>query len=145
VIGSPGRRPVPGPAYNSGTVPRSGGASSRSFQPGVVGMRRTMLGGLVLAGLILAVGNPVPEIAVAQAKKDTKAAKDAKDRRDAKAGVIEISKGKDDKYRFFVRDGDGKLVAMSGPGGFETTKDAEAAIEHLKEVVAKAKAKVVDK
>jgi uncharacterized protein YegP (UPF0339 family) len=111
-------------------------------------MRKTMLGGLVLAGLILAVGSPVPEAAVAQAKKDTKAAKDAKDakdKRDAKAGVIEITKGKDDKYRFFVRDGEGKLVAMSGPGGFDTAKDAEAAIERLKEIIAKARAKVVDK
>jgi uncharacterized protein YegP (UPF0339 family) len=108
-------------------------------------MRKTLVGGLVLAGLILAVGTPVPEAAVAQAKKDTKAARDAKDGRDAKAGVIEITRGKDDKYRFFVRDGEGKLVAMSGPGGFDTAKDAEAAIERLKEIVAKARAKVVDK
>jgi uncharacterized protein YegP (UPF0339 family) len=105
-------------------------------------MRRTMLGGLVLAALILTVGNTVPDTAVAQAKKDTKA---AKDKRDAKVGVIEITKGKDDKYRFFVRDGEHKLLAMSGPGGFETPKDAEAAIEQLKEVVARAKVNVKDK
>jgi len=110
-----------------------------------------MLGGLVLAALILTVGNTVPGDAVAQAKKETKVGKDAKDKKDVKdkkdstAGVIEITQGKDEKYRFFVRDGDGKLLAMSGPGGFATAKEAEAAIDHLKDIVAKAKVNVVDK
>jgi uncharacterized protein YegP (UPF0339 family) len=105
-------------------------------------MRQTMLGGLVLGALILAVGSVPPEAAVAQAKKDDKAGKVKKD---PKAGVIEITKGKDDKYRFFVRDAGGKLLAMSGPGGFATTKDAEAAVDQLKEVVETAKVNVVDK
>jgi uncharacterized protein YegP (UPF0339 family) len=104
-------------------------------------MRRAILGGLVLAGLVVGVGTTMPDAVVAQAKKDDKAAKDKKDAK--AAGVIEITKGKDDKYRFFVRDADGKLLAMSGPGGFATTKDAEAAIATLKDVVGKAK--VVEK
>jgi uncharacterized protein YegP (UPF0339 family) len=112
---------------------------------GVVAMRKTMLGGLVLAALILTVGNTAPDTAVAQAKKETKAAKEAKDKRDARAGVIEITKGKDDKYRFFVRDGEGKLLAMSGPGGFASAKEAEEAIDQMKGVVARAKVSVVDK
>ena len=107
-----------------------------------------------MAALILTVGNTVPDTAVAQAKKETKTGKDAKDvkdkkdakdKKDSKAGVIEITQGKDEKYRFFVRDGEGKLLAMSGPGGFATMKEAEAAIDHLKDIVAKAKVNVVDK
>src|SRR4051794_12288783 len=101
-------------------------------------MRKSMFGGLVLAALILALGVR-PETVVAQAaKKDDKAAKKddktAKEKKDAKAGIIEITKGKDDKFRFFVRDVEGKLLAMSGPGGFATPKDAEAAIDQLKDV-----------
>jgi uncharacterized protein YegP (UPF0339 family) len=113
-------------------------------------MRKTMFGGFLLAALILA-GGVSPDTVVAQAKKDDKATKkDDKaakkdDKKDAKAGVIEITKGKDDKFRFFVRDGEGKLLAMSGPGGFATPKDAEAAIDHLKEVISKAKPSVVSK
>jgi len=98
-------------------------------------MRRTTFAALVLGTLIVA-GGMSPDDVVAQAKKDDKAAKAKKD---TKAGVIEIAKGKDDKFRFFVRDSDGKLLAMSGPGGFATPKDAETAIDELKEVVAKAK------
>jgi uncharacterized protein YegP (UPF0339 family) len=104
-------------------------------------MHKTLFGALVLAALILA-GGMNPDSVSAQAKKDDKAAKKddkAKDKKDTKAGVVEIAKGKDDKFRFFVRDSEGKLLAMSGPGGFATPKDAEAAIDHLKEVVSKAK------
>ena len=43
-----------------------------------------------------------------------------------------------------VRDGEGKLLAMSGPGGFATSKDAEAAIDHLRAVIGKAKVNVKD-
>jgi uncharacterized protein YegP (UPF0339 family) len=127
----------------------SGRGQLGTLQRGVT-MRRTILGGLVLAGLFIGVGTTIPDSVVAQAKKDDKAGKDkgaksGKDKNDAKgAGVIEVTKGKDDKYRFFVRDADGKLLAMSGPGGFATTKDAEAAIDTLKEVVAKAKVNVKD-
>lgn len=111
-------------------------------------MRKTVFGGFLLAALILAVGVS-PDAVVAQAKKDDKAAKKddktTKDKKEAKAGVVEIAKGKDDKFRFFVRDAEGKLLAMSGPGGFATTKEAQAAIDDLKEVISKAKVSVKDK
>lgn len=98
-------------------------------------MRKSTFGALVLGALIVA-GGMGPDAVVAQVKKDDKT---TKARKDTKAGVIEIAKGKDDKFRFFVRDSEGKLLAMSGPGGFATPKDAESAIDQLKEVVAKAK------
>lgn len=106
-------------------------------------MRKLMFGVFMLAALVLAAGVSTDTV-VAQGKdKDKAPAKDKaakdKDKKDAKAGVIEITKGKDDKFRFFVRDSEGKLLAMSGPGGFATPKDAEAAIDHLKEVIGKAK------
>jgi hypothetical protein len=63
----------------------------------------------------------------------------------AKAGVIEIGEGKDGKFRFFVRDADGKLLAMSGPGGFATEKEARAAVDTLKEVVRSAKVTTIAK
>jgi hypothetical protein len=68
----------------------------------------------------------------------------------ARGGVIEIGEGKDGKFRFFVRDGEDKLLAMSSPGGFATEKEARTAIDTLKEVirsakVTKAKPKAKDK
>lgn len=103
-------------------------------------MRQSLFGGLLVLALIVGIGVS-PESVVAQGKDKDKVAKDkdkAKDKA-AKGAVIEIGKGKDDKFRFFVRDAEGKLLAMSGPTGFATEKDAEAAIEKLKEAVAKAK------
>lgn len=95
-------------------------------------MSKVLVGGSVLALFLLAI-SWAPEPVIAQAKKD------------AKAGVIEITEGKDGKFRFFVRDGDGKLLAMSGPGGFESTKDAQASIDQLKTVISKAKVTTVKK
>ena len=54
-------------------------------------------------------------------------------------GVIEVAEGKDGKFRFFVRDADGKLLAMSSPSGFASEKDAKEAINDLKEVIRTAK------
>jgi hypothetical protein len=113
-------------------------------------MSKAMFGGFVLAALILASGLSPDGVVSARADKGDKAAdkkdkKDKKDAKDTKGGVIEIAKGRDDKFRFFVRDGEGKLLAMSGPGGFASPKEAEAAIDELREVVAKAKVHVKDK
>ncbi len=115
-------------------------------------MYRATLACLVSAVMVLA-GGAVRSTATADDKpKDSKSAKDDKAKaskdsgaKTAKAGVIEITKGRDDKFRFFVRDGEGKLLAMSGPGGFATTKEAEEAIDRLKEVIAKAKVSVESK
>ena len=110
-------------------------------------MYKAMCGGLVLAALMLA-RVAAPDPALAQDKKEVKdkVVKDKKDvTKPATGGVIEISEGKDEKFRFFVRDAEGKLLAMSGPGGFATAKDAQAAIETLKQVVAKAKVTTLKK
>ena len=108
-------------------------------------MRRTLCGGIVLAALMILVGQPGSD-AVAQAKKEKTGKVEVKDKKEAKgSAVIEIKAGKDDKFRFFVRNADGELLAMSGPGGFATAKEAEAAIAELKDAIAKAKVTVVDK
>jgi hypothetical protein len=103
-------------------------------------MRQTLFGGLLVAALVVAMG-VAPDSVVAQGKEKDKVDKDKEKAKDkaAKGAVIEIGKGKDDKFRFFVRDHDGKLLAMSGPGGFASVKDAEAAIDKLREAVAKGK------
>jgi uncharacterized protein YegP (UPF0339 family) len=101
-------------------------------------MRKLGLIALVLAVLLLTRG-AAPEAVVAQVKKD------AKKGAPAAAGVIEIGEGKDGKFRFFVRNDEGKLLAMSGPGGFASVKDAEAAIRALKEVVSRAKVTTLKK
>jgi uncharacterized protein YegP (UPF0339 family) len=88
-------------------------------------MRRLYLC-LILAAALATAGTIPPPAVQGQGKKD------------AKSGVIEISEGKDGKFRFFVRDGEGKLLAMSSPGGFATEKDARAAIDSLKAVISRA-------
>jgi uncharacterized protein YegP (UPF0339 family) len=55
------------------------------------------------------------------------------------AGTIEINEGKDGKFRFNVRDANGKLLAQSSLAGFASVKDAEAGIDTLKEVISTAK------
>jgi uncharacterized protein YegP (UPF0339 family) len=88
----------------------------------------------LVAGMAgLAVG---PALAPAQDKKDVK--KEARGTKSA-TGVIEINEGKDGKFRFVIRDGDGKLLAMSGPTGFATREDAGKAVETLKAVLPGAK------
>ena len=93
-------------------------------------MVKTVVSGLFVAAALFLCQSASDQSAVAQAKKDTKK---------TTAGVIEIGEGKDGKFRFFVRDGEGKLLAMSGPTGFPAAADAEKAIESLKQVVGSAK------
>jgi uncharacterized protein YegP (UPF0339 family) len=52
---------------------------------------------------------------------------------------IEVSESKDGKFRFTVRSGDGKLLAMSGPTGHADEKNALKAIEDLKAALKTAK------
>jgi len=94
-------------------------------------MRKLWVGGCSLA-VMLVVLNGL-HVGAAD-KKDTK-----KTDATSAAGVIEIKEGKDSKFRYFVRDGDGKLLAMSGPTGFATAEDAEKSIAELRTVVVKAK------
>ena len=70
----------------------------------------------------------------------TKKEKDKdKDAKKPTGGVIEVAEGKDGKFRFFVRNADGKLLAMSSPSGFASEKDAKEAINDLKDVIRTAK------
>jgi hypothetical protein len=96
-------------------------------------MRKVWTGGFLVV-LLLLVRGTAPEVVEAQGKKGK-----------AATGVIEIGEGKDGKFRFFVRDDEAKLVAMSSPGGFATVTDAKAAIEQLKEIVSKAKVVMLKK
>ena len=54
-------------------------------------------------------------------------------------GRWSINRILDSGFRFFVRAGDGTLLAMSSPGGFASAKDATKAIDELKEAITKAK------
>src|SRR5271165_1087408 len=54
-----------------------------------------------------------------------------------KAGIIELIESKDGKYRFSVRDADGKYVGGSAVG-HTTEKEAKEAAETLKKVIATA-------
>lgn len=54
-----------------------------------------------------------------------------------KNGTIELIHSKDGKYRFSVRDADGKYLAGS-PVGHETEKEAREVVEELKKVLASA-------
>jgi uncharacterized protein YegP (UPF0339 family) len=103
-------------------------------------MRQVMFGSFVLALLVLFQGAGHDQVA-AQVKKD----KEIKKTTGSAAGVIEIGEGKDGKYRFFVRNGDGKLLAMSGPGGFASVKDAQEAIADLRAVISTAKVTTLKK
>lgn len=69
--------------------------------------------------------------------KDTKKADSRTARKPARAGIIELIKSKDDKYRFSVRDGDGDYVGGSAVG-HATEKEAKEAAEELKKVLATA-------
>ncbi len=93
-----------------------------------------LLSSLLMAAVVAGfatVGAPAPAQDKKDTKKDTKAAKGG--------GSIEVNEGKDGKYRFTIRDGDGKLLAMSGPTGFATKDDAVKALENLKTVLPTAK------
>src|SRR5262245_7864931 len=90
---------------------------------------------LALVAGVAAVGWVAQPAAVAQGKKD----KDKDTKAKPGAPVIVITEGKDGKFRFVVRNAEGKLLAMSGPTGFATEKEAMSAIQELKEVIGRAK------
>lgn len=57
----------------------------------------------------------------------------------AAGGTIEINEGKDGKFRFNIRDADGKLVASSSLTGFASKDDAIKGLEKLKAILPTAK------
>jgi uncharacterized protein YegP (UPF0339 family) len=90
----------------------------------------------VMLGVMSLLAGGAPSTAFAQGKKD-KDKEGKKTMKAAAAGVIEIGEGKDGKFRFSVRNADGKYLA--GSAAYATEKDAREAIEELKEVISKAK------
>jgi uncharacterized protein YegP (UPF0339 family) len=99
---------------------------------------RKLIVAMALIGGIFAAGVATNPTAIAQGKKD-------KDKGKSKVGTIEIKKGKDDKFRFSIRDAEGKFLASCGPKGYATEKDAKDAIDTLKKVLATAKVTTKDK
>jgi len=61
----------------------------------------------------------------------------AQAKKPAKAGTIELIKSKDGKFRFSVRDADGKYLGGSAVG-HATEKETKEAVEELKKVLATA-------
>lgn len=87
---------------------------------------KKLLGLLSLAIVSLYLVSGATE-AIAQGKKST-----------TKQGTIELIQSKDGKYRFSIRDADGKYLAGS-PVGHATEKEAREAVEDLKAVIGTAK------
>ena len=91
-------------------------------------MRKVIVCALVSAAF--AVFALTPSAALAQKDK-------VKDKGKAVAAVIEVNESeKDGKFRFVIRNGEGKAVALSPVSGFATEKDAMKAIEDLKAILA---------
>ncbi len=87
-------------------------------------MKKFAMISAAVAALYLVSGNP--ELS-AQGRKGS-----------SKQGTIELVESKDGKFRFSVRDGDGKYLAGS-PVGHATEKEAREAAESLRTVIATAK------
>lgn len=94
-------------------------------------MTKLLCSAVLFAGMAGLVSTATISTAPAQDKKDTTKKPPA-----AKAGTIEVSEGKDGKFRFTIRDAEGKFLALSG--AHEKKEDAMKAIETLKEVLPKA-------
>jgi len=80
-----------------------------------------------------------PLMAEQQNKTDSDTKKIPLDTKVPAQGTVEISEGKDGKYRFFVRDSQGKVVGGSGLTGFESKEAAAKAVQSLKEILNHAK------
>jgi hypothetical protein len=98
-------------------------------------MRKLLVCAVMLA-VVVVFSAPTNPTALAQEKKGKETGKATK----GGFGVIEIRQSeKDEKFRFFVLDAEGKTLAMSVGAGFVTEKDAMAAVDHLKEAISRAK------
>ncbi|QDU23241.1 YegP family protein [Urbifossiella limnaea] len=93
-----------------------------------------LLSGLCAAALVVGLAG-TGGVTTAQDKKDTK--KDTKTA-PAKGGTIEINESKDGKFRFTVRDAEGKYLGGSATG-YATKEDAAKAVDALKAALGSAK------
>jgi hypothetical protein len=85
---------------------------------------KNLLVAMVLAGSCLFLGAHI-------------AATHAQTKKPAKTGTIELIKSRDGKYRFNIRDAEGKYLGGSTVG-HATEKEAREAVEELKKVLATA-------
>ena len=99
-------------------------------------MKSLICGAALFAGMVGLMSTSAISTAPAQDKKDT--TKKDTTKAAGKTATIEINQGKDEKYRFVIRDAAGKLLAMSGPTGFEKREEAVKAVDALKEALPKA-------
>jgi uncharacterized protein YegP (UPF0339 family) len=106
-------------------------------------MRKWIGFATLLAGLaVLTV--PAMPVADAQDKKEMKkdGKKDAKkgDKKDAKVkdGSIEIYKDNSGNFRFRIKDGEGKVIAMP-PKGYAEKEDVEKLLDQIKTILEKSK------
>ena len=100
-------------------------------------MRRLLLATTFVAFALGLSGVSAPLSAQAPKKEAPKAKeKEKKYESTATAGTIELSEGKDGKYRYGFRDADGKYLGGSGPGGYDTKADAEKGLAKLRQVIA---------
>lgn len=99
---------------------------------------RTILVCALLFGAMALFSTPETLLLAQDKKKD-------KDKAGAGIGMIEISEGKDGKFRFTIRDADGKFLANSGANNFASEKEARAGVDEFRAVVAKAKVALLPK
>jgi hypothetical protein len=85
---------------------------------------KNLLVAMVLAGACLLLGTHIPDT-------------DAQTKKPAKAGTVELIKSRDGKFRFNIRDADGKYLGGSTVG-HATEKEAKDSVEELKKVLATA-------
>lgn len=99
-----------------------------------------VLRGLALVVALSGFGGLALSVAPAQDKKADKKGDKKADMKEGKTtgGTIEVSEGKDGKYRFSVRDADGKYVGGSAVG-HATREEAVKAVDTLKAVIITAK------
>ncbi len=88
----------------------------------------SVLAAALVAGLAAVGPSPAQD-----KKKDAKTAQPAKG-----GGVVEVNESKDGKFRFTVRDADGKYLGGSATG-YATKDDAVKAVNALKATLATAK------
>lgn len=96
-----------------------------------------LLSGLCAAALVVGLAG-AGGVAPAQDKKKTDTKTDTTKSAPAKGGTIEVNESKDGKFRFTVRDTEGKYLGGSATG-YATKEDAVKAVDALKAALGSAK------